>query len=169
MDFKPTGAWAMNPDKPRAYLKTQDFHVSSGAKYDMNVYLHGFCTIFALALHEAYGYPVTLICDDDMNPGDDPLTYLTHAYCTWTTPDGNAIYIDVRGMTADRHGFMSEFKGFFDTEPLCVPDFDPGLLKADVMKSIGPERDRLSLEAVAESFIKWHPDWFDVKLIGKTC
>lgn len=171
MDFTPTGAWAISPIDPMEHLGTLSFRFPGMPQYDMGIYLHGFCTLFALALHDMYEYPISMICDDEMVPGKDPMSHLVHCYCACNLPDGRPVYIDARGMTMNRKKFNSEFEDFFEGEPVIVSDISPEKLKADIEKHIRPEQDRLDLEAVAVSFIRRHPDWFDAKteFTGKTC
>ena len=59
---------------------------------DAQVLLRGSCTLFALALHEKYGYEVYEILDDEDR--------LAHVFCK-SSFHGQDVYIDVRGKTTD--------------------------------------------------------------------
>ena len=66
---------------------------------DAGVFLHGNCGIFAMALHERFGYSIEHVvapADDDDDDEEDsvPGTQLVHIYCL----DGDTLY-DVRGGT----------------------------------------------------------------------
>ena len=60
-------------------------------------FLHGYCSFFALRLHNEYGYKIENLYEDD---GD-----LIHSFCR--TKDGK--FVDVRGVTDDAETFFSEF------------------------------------------------------------
>ena len=83
---------------------------------DAGVFLHGLCGIFAIALHEIFGYELSWVLDDledDEEDGDfDPWRHLVHIYCEAESGDEDA-YIDVRGITTDEETFFDEFRDFF--------------------------------------------------------
>lgn len=78
---------------PKIHMKPIDF-------------LHGFCTVFAYALHKELGYEIYSIYDDD--------EIIVHAYCVVPNGEEN-VYVDVRGCTTDFVLFMDEFNESSDT------------------------------------------------------
>lgn len=74
---------------------------------DAQAFLHGVCGIFALALHEEFGYPVTVYAEPADGEDDPIVNRIVHIYCR----DGEN-FIDVRGITADEDAFLNEFSDF---------------------------------------------------------
>ena len=88
-------------------------------------YLHGFCSMFALALHKKFGYPIFRCVS--INELDEcgfenysvreleKISYdnlpLIHDFCVVDNR-----YIDVRGITDDGKLFFSSFEDFFINE-----------------------------------------------------
>ena len=68
----------------------------------MEDFLHGFCHIFALRLHNEYGYKIENLYGENGN--------LIHSYCR--TPDGG--YVDIRGVSYDPQVFFDEFADWLD-------------------------------------------------------
>jgi len=75
------------------------------------IFLHGYCDIFALALHQAFGYKMEQMADSA-----EPDT-LVHAYCVSHNAAGNKVFIDVRGVTGSEGALFGPFEDFF-TEPV---------------------------------------------------
>lgn len=74
---------------------------------DAQIFLHGVCGIFALALHEEFNYTVTVYAEpveEDYEPISDRII---HIYCQHEDK-----YIDVRGITTDKTAFLDEFADF---------------------------------------------------------
>lgn len=94
-----TGFW-QTPDIDEAL---ENAHLSTGD--ESSIFLHGLCGIFALALHEEFGYDIEYIVDEC---ADFCITELIHVYCFEEDQ-----YIDVRGQTDDEDAFMAEFEDFF--------------------------------------------------------
>ncbi len=121
-------------------------------RVDAQAFLHGNCDIFALALHEAYGYPVEIAANPDWDEDCiSPLDALAHAYCR----DGTD-YIDVRGRTSDREAFFLPFTepedtGFEQPSVNEIKDTSTCLLGTDVFG--------LWL-ADAEDLVRAHADWY---------
>ena len=92
----------------------------------MGDFLHGFCHIFSLRLHNEYGYKVENLYDEDGG--------LIHSYCR--TPDGG--YVDIRGITADAQVFFDEFADFLDpmNPYLCSCNNTPTVLDGDGDKQL---------------------------------
>ena len=92
-----------------------------GQKIDGQTFLHGECGIFALALHDTYGYDLGWLLDDDEeNESDNPWHHLVHVFCI-TNVDGedDPVYIDVRGCQTNESRFEDPFEDFF-VEPNYV-------------------------------------------------
>lgn len=67
-------------------------------------FLMGSCHLFALALHEKFGYTVyEIIREKDLNDPDKDS--LIHAFCKFQC-DGVDLYVDVRGITSEYDKFM---------------------------------------------------------------
>jgi hypothetical protein len=64
-------------------------------RFDRESYLHGRCHIFALALHEVFGYKMELFWDTEawFDDGETIDTALVHAYCI----DSKGNLFDARG------------------------------------------------------------------------
>ena len=69
-------------------------------------YLHGVCGIFALALHDIFGYAIVVAAEENID-GSPLESGLVHVYCQ----DGD-YYIDVRGVTDNWDAFIDEFADF---------------------------------------------------------
>ena len=84
-------------------------------------FLHGYCHIFSLRLHNEYGYEVVNISDKNGN--------LIHSYCK----NDKGEFIDVRGRTADARAFFSEFEDWLDIHDLsgCIFDGKPAVLESE--------------------------------------
>ena len=78
-------------------------------RYDVTMYdyLHGFCDIFALRLHNEYGYDVVSVSNEN---GE-----MIHSYCA---DDRRGEYVDIRGRTSDPREFFAEFKDWIDANDL---------------------------------------------------
>ena len=64
-------------------------------------FLHGCCDVFAIILHEKYGYSLEYV----------EWLGLVHAYCV-AKHDNREYYIDVRGVCSDYNTFFKEFDVF---------------------------------------------------------
>lgn len=69
-------------------------------------FLHGFSYIFALALHDAFGYDIEVVAEEGSN-GPWQSRWV-HIYCR----DNAGNYIDIRGVTNDKNVFLDEFADF---------------------------------------------------------
>lgn len=86
-----------------------------------DIFLHGVCGVFALALHERYGYVIRLALDDE--DGEDaalshPWDYLIHCFCV----SESGRYIDVRGVMDSEQTLMTEFSDLFDEYVITPAD-----------------------------------------------
>ena len=68
-------------------------------------FLHGYCLIFALALHKKFQYSIYVIKNEN--------NAIVHYYCKPTYKD-KPLYIDVRGITNDFDAFADEFEDFIE-------------------------------------------------------
>ena len=83
-------------------------------------FLHGLCGIFALALHDTYGYELGWLLDDDEdNESDNPWHHLVHVFCYYTLPNGDTVYVDIRGSQTDEKKLEAPFEDFY-VEPNYV-------------------------------------------------
>lgn len=71
---------------------------------DAEVFLHGSCNLFALALHEEFKYEVYEIRDSK--------GIMVHVFCR-AIYRNRIVYIDVRGVTTDFVECVSEFRNYF--------------------------------------------------------
>lgn len=80
-------------------------------------YLHGYCDLFAYALHERYGLPLYEIRDDKND--------LVHCFAIAETSSGK-MFVDVRGATTDYFEFIEDFEDFIeDVTDFSVYRIDP--------------------------------------------
>ena len=112
--------WTCEGEEPCEALEKIDL----GDGMDASIFLHGVCGIFALALHETFGYGLWVVAFEPENWGDEDDTWanrLVHIYC-----QKDDCYIDVRGITHDREAFFDEFADFLygDDEYIDVPAAD---------------------------------------------
>lgn len=96
-------------------------------------YLHGICTIFALALHDLYGYPVYCLADpyeveEYGNPAlAEDYFPIIHDFCMIGDPfEEGTVYLDCRGAVNHLQLFLEEFRDFFDSFQL-LPYSDENL------------------------------------------
>lgn len=82
--------------------------IDLGKDIRADIFLHGVCGIFALALHNEFGYDILVAAEENTEglPWDERLV---HAYCC-----KDDAYIDVRGITEDEDSFLDEFSDFLD-------------------------------------------------------
>ena len=74
-------------------------------------FLHGYCHIFALALHNQFHYPIYVIKNSNNE--------IVHFYCKDIFKD-KPIYIDVRGITNDFDTFANEFEDFINKQDMLL-------------------------------------------------
>ena len=67
---------------------------------DANIFLHGSCQLFALALHKKFGYDAYKLETHDNS--------FAHCFCK-SNYKGIDFFIDVRGITSDINDVISEF------------------------------------------------------------
>ncbi len=85
--------------------------VKNGEMYDLDIYLHGFCDIFATELArkmQEQGIPFEICIIVNENG-------LVHCFLWIESPEEDInYYIDVRGITSDENEFFDDFADFFD-------------------------------------------------------
>lgn len=86
-------------------------HIPLNDIFHADVFLHGVCGIFALMLHDMFGYLIEAVAEGNFDNSFPWQVRLIHIYCK----RGNA-YIDVRGAIDDWSDFLSEFSDIADTE-----------------------------------------------------
>ena len=122
-----------------------------------NDFLHGVCGIFALALHDQFGYPINALQwiydGDDDTPSDSVWDGLVHIFCPVSVFDQDG-WVDVRGITTNWDEFCKEFD---DPSAMRVyTDVDPAVLRADLLRDI----DIQSFEAFYAKAIGLIKAWY---------
>lgn len=85
--------------------------VKNGERYDLDIYLHGLCDIFAAELagkmqEQDIPLEICIIVNEEG---------LVHCFLWIESPEEDIdYYIDVRGITSDADEFFDEFADFFD-------------------------------------------------------
>ncbi len=137
-------------------------------RVDYSVFLHGECAVFALVLHDVYGYPVDWVVDDNYDGTDSPWNHLVHVYCyvgeNGTKPDTSedaVLWMDIRGMTGDPEEFFTEFQDFFDYPGVWVNPPDLEQMRKQLINDMG-EETFIQHCAAAQDFIDEHSDWFEI-------
>lgn len=100
--------------------------------------------MFALALHDRLGYPISAFHWRDEDPGD-LWAGLEHFFCI--APD--RVYVDVRGATGDFQAFCMDFSSPKDFR--ILEDLDAAQLRTDLVHEMGQDNlDTLYNEAIDE-------------------
>lgn len=87
------------------------FATKNDEKYDLEVYLQGFCDIFAVELakqmqEQNIPFEICIIVNEEG---------MVHCFLMVKSPEKDInYYIDVRGITSDEREFFGEFADFFD-------------------------------------------------------
>lgn len=159
-----TGFW--NAEEPCEELEKLQL-AFSGMTAD--IFLHGICGFFALALHERFGYEIRFVYDEneykDLLDDSDcetpsPFQYLTHIYCVKEMKDGSLAYIDIRGVTTDEEAFFGEYDDFLtDRDESEYPESD---LRDDINEVNDKETVRKFMSD-AVTFINEHIDFYKMK------
>lgn len=85
---------------------------------DGMMYLHGVCDIFALALHDTYGYELCRGMAYDYDVDDN---VLVHAFCMTVSSNGEDVFVDIRGCTTDEKLFEDEFSDWEMEYDFSIP------------------------------------------------
>lgn len=111
-------------------------------------FLHGSCNLFALVLHEKFGYDVYEIRDDKDR--------MVHMFCQGTYK-GQDVYIDVRGVTTDCVECFSEFRAFLQGGyKISSCDIDEDMRLED-------EGDKTGY-SFAKALVEKFPRYYDVSM-----
>jgi len=148
-----TGFWNTHGSIDPALANTSI--VTKEITTDASAFLYGTCTVFALVLHDRYGYPIECIPDKDMT---DPLKDLCHVYCIVPSDDGCRLYADVRGITGSWEDVVAPFEDILDhgipvEADAIVRECDRYLGKDTVLK----------FRQAANQLIDEHPDWYTLE------
>jgi hypothetical protein len=73
-------------------------HIKLFEDFNIDIYEHGRCELFALALHEELGYDMYFYYDDEAEIDDDYDTALVHAFAK----DKNGILYDATGEIVEK-------------------------------------------------------------------
>ena len=124
---------------------------------------NGICGVFALALHDRFGYPIEHIVapiePEEEYEGDlednVPVNSLVHIYCVQ-----DDILLDVRGATDDEALFMSEFSDWVDGNESYF-SFDTSDCRQFVETSMTAQNYAAYYHAAVE-LIDRHPEWYQL-------
>lgn len=161
-----TGFWKNTPlcspefQLDEIELESADPVVMDGINLDW--FLHGNCSIAALALHEKYGYEIMCLYDkdeaDESGVGPYDVRFpLVHDFCYDPERD---LYIDVRGIVSDKEAFCGEFEDFFTT-PCFVKIEDANRLKETIIQMI-PEKEYQVLYKAVLHWIEGHENMYKI-------
>ena len=128
-------------------------------EFTAQYFLHGVCGIFALALHDRYGYDLWRLdgIDDDVDEDEEPYEFLIHIYCV--APNGQLV--DVRGATSDSDKLIDEFLDLCDEDYINGKEMTADECRTFVMDSMSKE-EYMSLYNAALSAIDAHESWYKV-------
>ena len=155
-----TGLWLqVNDGEDDMEIVLGQFPVP-GCDDGAHAFLHGICGIFALALHDIFGYALDWCVEDDFEYADDPvpMDYLVHVFCF---DEERAAFIDVRGITTSMEAFFEEFEDFFTPPGIYVGDLDAEMLKQTMVSDMG-NKTYEDLYAAACALIQGHRSWYEM-------
>lgn len=115
---------------------------------DADVFLHGSCNLFALAIHDLLGYPVYEVLDYQ--------GCMSHVFCK-AEYHGQEVYVDVRGATTDITECLSEFEGSLRK------GYTIRLRDLEEDRKLDCEGDRTGF-AFAKAVVEKNKDYYDVSL-----
>lgn len=116
-----------------------------GRREPVQVYLHGLCGVFAVALNRKFGYGMLELADKEDGG-------CVHVCCA----DGNG-FVDVRGRTESEEALLEPFEDFF-TAPVYTPA-DPERYERYCRDMMGDAAFDAFLDA-AGTFIDRHPNYY---------
>ena len=134
-------------------LENIRFCVGNDEEVDAGIFLHGICGIFALALHDRFGYPIehVVVLEEPDDEDDEPYNDLIHIYCF----SDNKFY-DVRGWTDNEDLFFDEFSDWIDGNEDYLP-LDSETCK-EFVKEYMCETQFTELYNIALSIIDTNPE-----------
>ena len=98
-------------------LENIRFCVDNSEEVDAGIFLHGICGVFALALHDRFGYPIehVVVLEEPDDEDAEPYNDLIHIYCV----SDNKFY-DVRGCADNEDLFLMNFRiGLTGMKTIC--------------------------------------------------
>ena len=112
-----TGFWTQIDEDLQDFeiLESEVLGKLDGYEVDLSFFLHGYCTIAAIVLHEQFGYPMYRQWDEDeVEACGNPSLSLSefpviHDFCK--ARNG---FVDIRGIIDDSESFFAEFEDFFE-------------------------------------------------------
>lgn len=128
--------------------------VALGDDADASWFLHGFCGIFALALHERFGYEIEVAAEEDID-GLPWESRLVHIYCRH-----EGLFVDARGAVGDKKRFLCEFEDFY-IESDCFPVTKEEL--EAFLHSQMPDKETAKLKKKAEKLLEDFSAIYDVR------
>ena len=151
-----TGLWAecADPEDICSVLEKISV-VAGGINFDAAVFLHGVCGIFALALHDRFGYKLDWVLDDEYEGGNP----WAHLVCSITDSEDILATVDVRGISDDFELFIDEFADFVDYPGVWVSPPSREELEREMIREVGAETYKEYYQA-AMTIIEEHPDWY---------
>ena len=154
-----TGLWAecADPEDICSVLEKISV-VAGGINFDAAVFLHGVCGIFALALHDRFGYKLDWVLDDEYE-GGNPWAHLVHVFCSITDSEDILATVDVRGISDDFELLFDEFADFVDYPGVWVSPPSREELEREMIREVGAETYKEYYQA-AMTIIEEHPDWY---------
>ena len=146
------GFYQYGADPDEVMLST---YVDREHDVDAYCFLHGMCTIFAVALHREFGYPIYMLRDAD----DEPvLASLIHIYCIAGDSKGMRHYVDARGVTASKDAFLDSFEDFFDFP--AEQEIQEDEVERLMIEDMGKETYQFFLNC-ANQLITLHKDYYN--------
>lgn len=119
------------------------------SKYNLYDFLHGYCDIFATALHDKFGYKIEYLYGPDGS--------LAHAYAIATDKnDKKTYYIDVRGLCDEWDTFVEEFEDFIETNDRRELD----IRLYNLVEHAGDMHEQL---AFAKEAIALQPEYYSIQ------
>lgn len=134
-------------------IQCEDEDAADYLYVDAFLFLHGSCNLFALALHEEFGYEAYEIRDNENR--------MNHVFCK-ATYRGQDVYIDVRGVTTNFVECVSEFrKSFYNS--VCKGDYYIISRNLNEDRKLENEGDKTGFQ-FAQSIIKRYYGYYDVSI-----
>lgn len=136
-----------------------------GHLFDAEMFLHGVCGFFALALHDTFGYTIEAVyerpkAEESEEPEIEEHQWtdsLIHLYCI----KGNKL-IDVRGITDNDVEFLDEFADFYNSvDDLCFQEIPASDLR-DWLSAINTSENVIDCYNAARNLIHEHKEYYIV-------
>ena len=146
------GFYQYGADPDEVMLST---YVDREHDVDTYCFLHGMCSIFAVALHREFGYPIYVLrdCEDDILEDD-----LIHAFCFVNGSNGKRHYVDARGVTGNTNAFLDSFGDFFNVP--CYQEVSEEWVEKLCRDDMGEETYQFFLNC-ANQLIALHMNYYN--------